>query len=997
MVVSLLALSASLSTAQAAGTAITVTTTQQGVNTDDKCSLQEAIYAANLDASKAPDPAHPTDPNAFIQTACAAGNGPETIFLPEKATFFVSTPVADADNYVGATATPMVRSKIVLEAQGARLERVFGAERFRAFAVGARGELILHEIHVKGFEVRGGNGADGGGGGMGAGGAVYVQGGTLRVGWSTFERNGARGGDGSPGVFGGSGGGGGGGLGGNGGTGKEGGGGGGGARGNSAAGAEPGCLNVCLGGAAGGGGGGTLKHGERSDGGYRCGGDGGKSTLGGEDGDSGECAGGGGGGGEEAILLPSPLGGDGGTGNYGGGSGGGAYRFESGDGGLGGFGGGGGGANTSGTNVSGFGPAVGDGGFGGGGGAAAGGFVTGEPGEGGTFGGNASDKAGGGGAGLGGAIFGDQSTIEIRNSTFFGNYAHRGESGGEGASDGRAAGGALFLVAGSLFVNNSTFSNNQTGEFTIGTGGLGGGGIVVYKPTTGEATSLTLRNSILAGNGPHECYLRNGPAASGVGNLITHNLPNIRNDTPCPGVKTSSDPNLGPLGLNAPGRTPTMRIPLGSPAADAADSATAEPDDQRGVSRPQGAGDDIGAYEVVDEAPVTTITLDPASPNGSNGWYTSAVGVTVSATDDGTVAETRCARFDASAAAPASFDALPACTLASVGSDGQHVVYAASKDTAGNTEWPPTSASFKIDRTAPSLSPTLSSSVVVIGQSGVAASPNATDATSGVASASCGAVDTASPGVKTVTCTATDNAGNSASVDLTYVVEYRILGFFEPVPLSKWRVGQTVPVKAALGDGAGVRISDAEAVALVAGPCRVKFSATGAQTKGPQCMRYDADKDQFVYAWRLGKSGTGPATIHVVVSYAGTTHTTEKTLQIVITPDPPSAGSEARELARLKPERRSPAKEADVPEFLLEMYVAREGSTHAARLARRARSTVAELTDEGVPVRLVRSIFVPEDETCFLLFEAETVEAVEEAARRAELPYERVSEAVAER
>jgi hypothetical protein len=48
-------------------------------------------------------------------------------------------------------------------------------------------------------------------------------------------------------------------------------------------------------------------------------------------------------------------------------------------------------------------------------------------------------------------------------------------------------------------------------------------------------------------------------------------------------------------------------------------------------------------------------------------------------------------------------------------------------------------------------------------------------------------------------------------------------------------------------------------------------------------MKYDADKDQFVYSWKLGKSGAGPATIRVAVSYAGTSHKTEKTLHIVIT------------------------------------------------------------------------------------------------------------------
>lgn len=41
---------------------------------------------------------------------------------------------------------------------------------------------------------------------------------------------------------------------------------------------------------------------------------------------------------------------------------------------------------------------------------------------------------------------------------------------------------------------------------------------------------------------------------------------------------------------------------------------------------------------------------------------------------------------------------------------------------------------------------------------------------------------------------------------------------------------------------------------------------------------------------------------------------------------------------------------------------------------------------EGVPVRFLRSIFVPEDETCFCLFQAPSSEEVREAAHRAALP-----------
>ncbi len=81
-------------------------------------------------------------------------------------------------------------------------------------------------------------------------------------------------------------------------------------------------------------------------------------------------------------------------------------------------------------------------------------------------------------------------------------------------------------------------------------------------------------------------------------------------------------------------------------------------------------------------------------------------------------------------------------------------------------------------------------------------------------------------------------------------------------------------------------------------------------------------------------------------------------------------------------------------EFLAEVYLAR-GAGFDSSVAR-ARSAAEELTREGTRVVHVSSVFVPEDETCFFLYEAASTDAVREVARRAALPFERVSEAVAE-
>jgi hypothetical protein len=79
--------------------------------------------------------------------------------------------------------------------------------------------------------------------------------------------------------------------------------------------------------------------------------------------------------------------------------------------------------------------------------------------------------------------------------------------------------------------------------------------------------------------------------------------------------------------------------------------------------------------------------------------------------------------------------------------------------------------------------------------------------------------------------------------------------------------------------------------------------------------------------------------------------------------------------------------------YLAELYVPDCGEHAREALAARASAAAEELSREGVPVRHLRSAFVPRDETCFCFFEAPSVEWARETVVRAALDAAVVMEA----
>ena len=264
-------------------------------------------------------------------------------------------------------------------------------------------------------------------------------------------------------------------------------------------------------------------------------------------------------------------------------------------------------------------------------------------------------------------------------------------------------------------------------------------------------------------------------------------------------------------------------------------------------------------------APTTTITLSPATPNGTNDWYTADVGVTVSAVDSGSgVAERRC-QLDGTA--PATFNELPSgsCSIGTVTAEGTHVVYATSKDNAGNTEAPVKSTSFKIDKTAPTLTwagGINDSDSFVFGSVPPAPTCTAQDALSGPKS--CVVTDYSDlVGSHTVIATALDQAGNQTVETRHYtVLAWTLLGFYSPVNnlpyMNTVKGGSTIPLKFEVFAGS----TELTSTAIIVQPLKsVKVSCDGGApldeiellATGGTVLRYDTLGGQFIYNWQTPK------------------------------------------------------------------------------------------------------------------------------------------------
>ncbi|NER98781.1 MAG: hypothetical protein F6J86_33990 [Symploca sp. SIO1B1] len=218
------------------------------------------------------------------------------------------------------------------------------------------------------------------------------------------------------------------------------------------------------------------------------------------------------------------------------------------------------------------------------------------------------------GGSFAGGIRNLSGTATITNSTISGNKANSGggiSNGGYGALlianstiSGNSAldsGGGIYASSGSLRVFNSTITLNTADSDGDNLDNDDGGGINALSSSTVE-----VKNTIIAGNFDKSNSGNINPDVAGdfinssfnfIGDATGSN--SFTNNVDGNQVGTSAhpiDPMLGDLQDNG-GPTFTHAPLPGSPVLDAANPLAGVTVDQRGISRPQGEGFDIGAVE----------------------------------------------------------------------------------------------------------------------------------------------------------------------------------------------------------------------------------------------------------------------------------------------------------------------------------------------------------------------------------------------------------------
>jgi hypothetical protein len=241
---------------------------------------------------------------------------------------------------------------------------------------------------------------------------------------------------------------------------------------------------------------------------------------------------------------------------------------------------------------------------------------------------------------------------------------------------------------------------------------------------------------------------------------------------------------------------------------------------------------------------------------------------------DITVEATSPAGAAASWPVPTAFDLVDgarpvSCTPAAGGTFalGTTTVTCSASDTRGNEA----SRGFTVtvrDTTAPVIAAHADVNVIASSNSSAVVTyttPTATDLVDTSVTVTCTPVSgsTFNAGSTTVTCSATDHAGNTATSSFKVNVSYSFNGFFQPVDnaaVNTVKAGSAIPVKFSLGGNQGLAIFAVNSPASIAtaqcdGSTTDEVEVT--VTAGNSSLSYDAGANQYNYVWKTEKNWIG--------------------------------------------------------------------------------------------------------------------------------------------
>jgi hypothetical protein len=251
-----------------------------------------------------------------------------------------------------------------------------------------------------------------------------------------------------------------------------------------------------------------------------------------------------------------------------------------------------------------------------------------------------SDVSGNHAAGSGAGVLAVAGDVTVTGSTVAGNTTGSGDSAGIESFLGAVTvvgttvtgntaaqtGAGIVAHDGPVSVTNSTVTQNVAGVCCAGVSSQAGSVTLVYSTIVaneaGDNASNVTAETDLTSFGTVVAKPAAGHPNCVVNGTTVSNGYNFDDDGSCGFSATTDhsnagDPMLGALGNNG-GPTQTMLPLAGSPLIDAipvaacqADGAAGITTDQRGVTRPQGPGCDIGAVELEVVSPAAAVVVTP--------------------------------------------------------------------------------------------------------------------------------------------------------------------------------------------------------------------------------------------------------------------------------------------------------------------------------------------------------------------------------------------------